>query len=262
MILFLSDLHLGRGSAAESRLAEQDAIALLKAYESTILEQNGALFLVGDVFDQYMEYKHLMPKGFTRLLGLLADWSDRGIPVTYVVGNRDPWHIDFFESEIGVRIVRDALVEDFNGTLAYITHGDGKVADEWFYNRIRGFVRHPFIARLYRMCLPGDTGYSIARWVARTFSSDGSSNDSTVGALHAHAKDMLASTGANIAVMGHCHHAECIPIEEGAYINPGYWFVNRTFAVLDDQGPRIETWTDNMALPVQQTTVANSSILT
>lgn len=247
MYLFLSDLHLGRGFEPDARLAEQDAIELLQFHESELLETNGALFLVGDVFDQYMEYKHLVPKGFVRFFGLLAEWTDKGIPITYVVGNRDPWHLTYFEDELAVRVIFDSLVEDLGGKLTYISHGDGYVADEWFYNRIRAFMRHPFIARLYRMCLPGDAGFSLARWFAHTFSSDGASNDTTVNALKTHAADVLRTTEANLVVMGHCHRAECIRLAGGAYINPGYWFADRTFAVLDEDGPRIETWNEEYA---------------
>ncbi|MEO0858505.1 MAG: metallophosphoesterase, partial [Bacteroidota bacterium] len=107
MILFLSDLHLGRGTPAESRAAERDVCALLDAHASAL----DALVLVGDVFDAYMEYRHLVPKGFVRLQGRLAALVDAGVPVTYVVGNRDPWHLDHFAREVGVRLVRDHVVE-------------------------------------------------------------------------------------------------------------------------------------------------------
>ncbi|MEL7362386.1 MAG: metallophosphoesterase, partial [Bacteroidota bacterium] len=101
MILFLSDLHLGRGTPEASRAAERDVCALLDAHADTL----DALVLVGDLFDAYMEYRHLVPKGFVRLQGRLAALVDAGVTVTYVVGNRDPWHLDHFAREIGVRLV-------------------------------------------------------------------------------------------------------------------------------------------------------------
>ncbi|NNF58937.1 MAG: UDP-2,3-diacylglucosamine diphosphatase, partial [Rhodothermaceae bacterium] len=95
MYLFLSDLHLGRGTDAESRAVERDAIAVLHAHEPAVREgaarENGGLFLVGDVFNQFMEYGSLIPKGFVRLQAVLAAWTDSRLPVTYLVGNRDPW---------------------------------------------------------------------------------------------------------------------------------------------------------------------------
>ncbi|MDX1439028.1 MAG: UDP-2,3-diacylglucosamine diphosphatase [Rubricoccaceae bacterium] len=249
MFLFLSDLHLGRGDAAESKAAEQDAVALLRAYADDIVRQNGGLFLVGDVFDQYMEYKHLIPKGFSRFIGLLAEWSDRGIPITYIVGNRDPWHINYFESDVGVRVVRESIEVELNDAKVFVLHGDGIVSDEWFYNAIRSLIRHPFIHRLYRMCLPGDSGFAFARWFVHNFSSDGSSNEKAVAALKMRAEHILTHTDADIVVMGHCHHADCIPMDGGTYINPGYWFADRTFAVLDSTGPRIESWRNSAIEP-------------
>ena len=250
MTLFLSDLHLGRGTAEESRAAEHEAVALLRTYEEQILEEGGALYLLGDVFEQYMEYKYLVPKGFARLQGLLAEWTDRGIPVTYVVGNRDPWHLDYFERELGVRIVHETLDDTAEGLLILVAHGDGLVPREWFYNRIRRLLRNRFVARLYRMTLPGDSAFALARWVVRRFGSEGSSHEVTVEALRRYAEAALSRTETELVVLGHCHRGACIPMAGGAYLNPGYWFADRTFGYLDSSGPALFRWSGGRAEPL------------
>lgn len=252
MYLFLSDLHLGRGSAAESRAAEADALALLRAHEPELREAaragTGGLYLLGDVFDQYLEYRHLVPKGFVRLQGLLAAWADAGVPVTYVLGNRDPWHLDHFERELGVRLLREARTERLAGLETYIAHGDGLVPEEWAYNRLRGLLRHPAAYRLYRNAFPGDAGYRLARLVARLGS--GEPEERVVAALREAARQRLARAEAELVVMGHAHHAELSRWEEGAYLNPGYWFGARTFARLDGRGPALLRWSGAEALPL------------
>ncbi|MEM9996704.1 MAG: UDP-2,3-diacylglucosamine diphosphatase [Bacteroidota bacterium] len=267
MILFLADLHLGRGTPAASRAAERDALALLDA----VADRLDALVLVGDLFDQYMEYRHLVPKGFIRMQGRLAALVDAGVPVTYVVGNRDPWHLDHFADEIGVRLVRDHVVETltptgpFAGASAsktdeetgwhvYIAHGDGRIAHDRVYNRLRPVMRHPAVARLYRMLLPGDTGYALARWTGRRAAQplgrDRTGPDlPAVTALRRFARQTLASTDADLVVCGHVHLGECTTWPEGTYLNAGYWFGHRTFGCLSADGPALLHWDGTMARP-------------
>ena len=257
MTLFLSDLHLGRGTPEESQAAERDVVALLRAYVEQIVDADGALYLVGDVFEQYMEYKHLVPKGFARLQGMLAEWTDRGIPVTYVVGNRDPWHLDYFERELGVRIVHETLDDAAEGLLIHAAHGDGLVPHEWFHNRIRQFLRNRFVARFYRMTLPGDSAFALARWVVRRFGSEGSSHEATVDALRKYAEAALSRPETELVVLGHCHRAACIPMAGGTYLNPGYWFADRTFGYLDSSGPALFRWSGCRAEPLAASEPSN-----
>ncbi len=250
LYLFLSDLHLGRGSAAESRAAERDALALLRAHERALRAagNDGGLFLVGDVFDQFIEYRHLVPKGFARLQGLLAEWTDTGIAVTYVVGNRDPWHLDYFARELGVRVVPDAVTARLAGRTAYIAHGDGLIPLERAYNRLKPLLRHGGAYRLYRNLLPGDWGYRLARRVARL--GDGTPTPSNVNALRDAAHRILVSPPTDLVVLGHGHAAEHTDWPEGTYLNPGYWFADRTFARLDADGPALLRWTGRVAEPL------------
>lgn len=233
--LFLSDLHLGRGTPAEGRAAERDAVALLDHYAAD-LTAGGALYLVGDVFEQWIEYRHLAPKGAVRLLGRLAALADAGVPVTYVVGNRDPWHLDLFEREVGVRLVRGGLSEKLAGRHVYIAHGDGHAAAERGLNGLKLLLRSPHMARLYRMGLPGDAGYAFARWFARRFGTDGAPSPRAVEGLRAAAANLLAAGKADLVVFGHAHRAECAATPSGAYLNPGYWLADRTFGRLGDDG--------------------------
>jgi len=250
LTLYISDLHLGRGTPAESRAAEADFRSLVAAHRAEL--ERGALVLVGDVFDQYIEYRHLVPKQAMRTLAMLADLVDAGCRVTYVVGNRDPWHVDFLEQQLGVRLVRDSLTEGPPGGRTYIAHGDGHVPAEWTYNRLRPLLRSPQMARLYRMGLPGDSAFAFARWFAHRFGSDGASEPRITEALRARAREIVSAGDASLVVMGHGHAAELTHFGAGAYLNPGYWFAERTFGRVDEQGPALLRWHAGGAEPIGQ----------
>ena len=272
LLLLLSDLHLGRGTRDQTRAAERDAVALLRAHEGRVVPDAGAgsgaaLVLLGDVYDQFIEYRHLVPKAAPRLVGVLAEWADRGAEVVYVVGNRDPWHVDFFEGELGVRVV-DVWETRRAGRTLYIAHGDGHGAArgpaERLTHRLQPILRSPLMARLYRMGLPGDAGYALARHVARRFGTDGTPDPADARRLAVAARDRLRRTGADVVAFGHSHAAalETVaggPGRGGVYLNPGYWFGARTFARLDADGPALLRWADGAAVPLARPAPARAA---
>ncbi|WP_412060572.1 UDP-2,3-diacylglucosamine diphosphatase [Rubrivirga sp. IMCC45206] len=205
--------------------------------------------LLGDVYDQFIEYKHLVPKAAPRLVGLLAEWADAGARVVYVVGNRDHWHLDYFQADIGVTVV-PAWQARLGERALYIAHGDGQgrphsLADR-LSHRLQPLLRAPLMARLYRMGLPGDTGYALARAVARRFGTDGAPDAPTAAALADAARHRLAD-GADVVAFGHSHATALDAGPAGLYLNPGYWFGARTFATLDADAARLARWRDGAA---------------
>lgn len=238
MFLFVSDMHFGRtDDLATERWHEADLIACLRTYEADVR----GLYLVGDVFDQYIEYRHLVPKGFVRFQGLLAAWTDRGVPVTYLVGNHDPWHRDYFEQELGVRVVFDALIEPLCGRHVYIAHGDGLPDAPGLYKRLKPLLRHPVPVALYKTLLPGDSGMRLARWTNRRVQEE-QIEAPQVEALRQHARRVLCTTAADLVIMGHSHHPEEYAWPEGRYANLGSWYLSRTLGRLDDTGFTLLRW--------------------
>ncbi len=230
-------MHFGRGGAAHARASEKALVDCLRAHEDAVER----LYLVGDVFDGYVEYRHLIPKGFVRFQGLLAAWADRGVPITYLVGNHDPWHRDYFVRELGVRLVFDHLLEPLYDRNVYLTHGDARTPTQPLYNRLKPWLRHPLLVWLYRTLLPGDLGYGLAQWVSRNFSTE-KVNEELVAALREHARQVLREGPADVVVMGHCHRSELTAWPEGAYLNPGCWDEQRTFGRLDEDGLKLLHW--------------------
>ncbi|MEM1118784.1 MAG: metallophosphoesterase [Bacteroidota bacterium] len=258
MILVLSDLHLGRGSRAESRAAERDAVALLRAHEAEVVGGGGTLVLLGDVFHEYIEYRHLVPKTAPRLVGLLADWCDRGARVVYLVGNRDPWHLDFFRDEIGVGVLAGTWQTVQHGRTLYFAHGDGLRPAERLSFRLQPLLRSPVMARLFRMGLPGDGAFALARWISRRFGTDGTPRPVVHTGLVEVATERLRTTEADVVAFGHSHQEALLETAHGLYLNPGYWFSRRTFARLDADGAALLRWADGTAEPLARAAAASA----
>jgi UDP-2,3-diacylglucosamine hydrolase len=240
MLLFLGDLHLGRGSPDESRRAERDAVDLLEAHHDALLDPAGGLILLGDVFNAFLEYDSLIPAGFLRLQGALARLVDRGVEVTYVVGNRDPWHLTYFEREVGLQLVTESLSREAYGRRLFVAHGDRFGRSERAFQLLRPLFRNPVAYWLYRHLPPGDTAFRLARWLAGRGS--GAPTPDLIEDLRSAARAILAEQNVDLVVMGHSHHAELLDLSHGTYLNTGYWFADRTYGVLDDQGPRLLKW--------------------
>jgi UDP-2,3-diacylglucosamine hydrolase len=237
VVLFISDTHLGHGDAASERAIEADLIACLRAHESQV----EALYLLGDIFEAYIEWPHLIPRGFVRLQGMLAAWTDRDVSVTYLVGNHDPWHIDFFQVELGVRVVFSPSVEPLYRHNVYLAHGDGLDPEERWYRLLRPLLRHPMPVWLYRNALPADMGLRLARFISQRFGG-GEPTMRTRIALRRHAQKILSETAADIVVMGHSHQPEMCEWADGRYVNVGSWRWGRTFGRLDQNGLKLFRW--------------------
>ena len=251
MTLFVSDLHLGRGTPAETAAAERDAVAMLRAHLPELTgDAPGTLVLLGDVYDQFIEYRHLVPKVGIRLAAAVADLADAGVRVVYAVGNRDPWHLGFWR-ELGAELLGEGALLELEGRAVWVEHGDaldperrrlargGRLAP-----RLHRLLRHPAVARLYRTALPGDAGFGLARFVAQRAGTDGAPDPAVDAALARAARARLDTTPAELVVHGHSHSAACAPGASGTYLNPGYWFGARAYARLDDHGPALLRWPD------------------
>lgn len=242
MILFISDVHLGRADRETDREVERDLIACLEHHREEV-EQ---LYILGDLFDEYIEYRRLVPKGYVRLLGLVAGWTDAGVPVTYLVGNHDPWHIDYFEKELGVQVVFEPIRRQHHGQCLHLGHGDA-VADASARSRwLKSWLRHPLPVWLYRSLLPGDAGMWLASTVNKTFGKREIDRD-LVERLRVRARRILRDGSADVVIFGHSHHPELRSWPEGVYLNTGYWHESRTFGRYYDGELQLVRWNGRSA---------------
>lgn len=239
-------MHFGREDDATERANEDALLDCLDAHAGSV----DHLYLVGDVFDSYVEYRHLVPKGFVRFQARLAQWTDDGVPVTYLVGNHDPWHRDYFARELGVEVVSDAVDAVHYGRHVHLTHGDAVASAHGLYARLRPVLRHPVPVWLYRTLLPGDFGVRLAQWVSRRLHDDAPDPD-VVASLRRYARRVLHASAVDVVVMGHSHVPALHDAPDGAYLNTGSWYGTRTFGRLDSDGIHLCEWNGTRAVNIE-----------
>lgn len=139
-IYFLSDFHLGAPNAQSSLEREKRICRFL----DRIKNDASVIFIVGDMFDFWFEYSTVVPKGYVRLLGKLAELTDSGIAIHFFVGNHDMWMKNYFQQELNIPVYFEPKTFEFNCKTFYIAHGDGLGPGDKGYKFIKKFSETPF----------------------------------------------------------------------------------------------------------------------
>ncbi len=235
-IYFASDFHLGAPDAASSLIREKLIVKWLDEIKSDAAE----LYLVGDVFDFWFEYKTAVPKGFVRLLGKLAELADAGITIHYFTGNHDMWVFDYLPKEIGVKIYRSAIRTEYNGKKFLIGHGDGLGPGDKGYKFIKKVFANPFCQWLFARLHP-NFGIRLANfWSGKSRIHTGSSDEHFLGEdkewLVIYSKEVLQTEAIDYFVFGHRHLPLDITLnDKSRYINLGEWMNYTSFAIFDGE---------------------------
>jgi len=234
-IYFASDFHLGVQQDPSSLEREKRVVRWL----DSVRHDAQAIYLVGDIFDFWFEYRSVVPKGTIRLLGKLAQIADSGIDLHFFVGNHDIWMFDYFPSELGVTIHKKPLKVQLGDKHFFIAHGDGLGPGDYGYKRLKKVFTNRFCQWLFRWLHP-DIGIAIARLAShqsRTAQEEGEyflGKDKEWLLQYANRKlDSLPQT--DYFIFGHRH----LPLDvllknqQSRYINLGEWFNYFTYAVFD-----------------------------
>lgn len=235
-IYFASDNHLGAPTQEQSRPRERKFVAWL----DEIKQDAAAIFLMGDLFDFWFEYKTVVPKGFTRTLGKLAEISDSGIPIYYFVGNHDLWMNGYFEAELNIPVYHQPKEFTFNNKIFLIGHGDGLGPGDKGYKRMKKVFTNPFSKWLFRWLHP-DLGVKLAQYMSvknKLISGDedakflGDENEWLVQ----YCKKKQEEKHRDYYVFGHRHLPLNIALNETSkYINLGDWISYYTYGVFDGE---------------------------
>ena len=142
---FLSDFHLGAKYIDNPRKQEQRIVSFLESIRNDAKE----IYLLGDILDYWFEYRYVVPKGYVRFFGKIAELADSGIKIYWFIGNHDIWIFDYLPSELGVEVVDGAQVKQIDGKRFFIAHGDGLGDDSRTFRMLRAFFRNRFCQRLY-----------------------------------------------------------------------------------------------------------------
>ncbi len=245
-IYFASDQHFGLPNAEKSLLREKKFIAWLES----IQQEAKAIFLLGDLFDFWFEYKKVVPKGFVRVLGKLAELSDNGIEIHYFTGNHDLWVRDYFQKELNWKVYKKPTEFTFNNKLFLIGHGDGLGPGDTGYKIMKKVFTNPISKWFYRWLHP-DIGVAMAQHLSlknKLISGDedvrflGEENEWLVQ----YCKRKLAQKSYDFFLFGHRHLPMTINIDKSKYVNTGDWISHFTYAVFDDTDLILKTYKKDM----------------
>jgi len=235
-IYFVSDVHLGVPDYNSSLQRERKLISWLSSIQSDATD----LFILGDLFDMWFDYKRVVPRGFTRLFGKLAELSDGGIRIHYFIGNHDMWVFDYFEKELGFTIYRKPQSFEFDGKKFFIGHGDGIGPRDYSYK----FIKRIFAGKLNQWLfarLHPNFGLGLANLLSKKSRvANGEfeevSNDTENEILVKFCKSKLKEEYFDYFVFGHRHIAMDYDLGNNSkYINLGEWVVKPHFGYFDGE---------------------------
>lgn len=242
-IYFASDFHLGAPDYETSLIREKKIVSWLNHIEKDASE----IFLVGDIFDFWFEYKRAIPRGFVRLQGKIAELTDKGIPVHVFTGNHDMWIFDYLPKELGVKLYREPVEREFFGKKYFIGHGDGLGPGDKGYKFLKKVFANKFCQWCFARLHPNfgiwlaDKSSKTSR--AKTGSVDEKYHGDENEWLYLFCKEKLETEHQDYFIFGHRH----LPIEKkvgerSTYYNLGEWINYCTYLVVDEDSVSLEKW--------------------
>lgn len=240
-VYFASDQHLGAPNDAESRIRELRFVKWL----DEIKPDCQVLFLLGDLFDFWYEYKQVVPRGFVRTLGKLAEFADSGIQIYFFTGNHDLWMRDYLEKEIGLTLFRDRQEFQINQKKFFIAHGDGLGPGDKGYKRMKKLFTNK-VAQFFFSLLHPDFAVWLGIHTSRKNKLiSGAEDVKFLGEenewLAIYSRKKLAEQHYDFFVFGHRHLPMEVQLNENSlYMNLGDWVEHFTYAIFDGEKLSLE----------------------
>lgn len=254
---FLSDMHLGAAYLEDSHASERRVVAFL----DSIKDDASEIYLLGDVLDYWYEYRYVVPKGYVRFFGKLAELTDMGIRVTWIIGNHDIWIFDYIPSELGVEVIDGVLDREVLGARMVMAHGDGVWQSSRRFRFLRALFRNRTCQHLFSAIHPRWTVPFAYAWSRhsrhsgtpelerreadrRRRKAEGRGLPENVAALRAFSRDYAAShPGCRYFLFGHLHQLIEEEIGDGiSMIVLGEWLKMFSYAVFDGERMQLCRW--------------------
>jgi UDP-2,3-diacylglucosamine hydrolase len=243
-IYFASDFHLGVPTPESSLEREKAVVRWLDMAKKDAEE----IYLVGDLFDFWYEYRYTIPKGFTRLLGKIAEITDSGIKVNFFTGNHDLWMKDYFEKELNVKVFHEPVTRVYHAKKFFIGHGDGLGPGDNWYKILKKIFSSKVCQWLFSRLHP-NLAFAVARKSSKrsrivTADSDEKFLGKEKEWLYLFSKEYIRNHPVDFLIFGHRHLPLDLDIDGKArYINLGEWINYRTYAVFDGDSLKLEKFT-------------------
>ncbi len=232
---FFSDAHLGAPHIPHEAERKEKILAFLDHVKASAR----GLFIVGDLFDHWFEYRHAIPKRHIAILAKLYELGQSGLPIDYLAGNHE-WLGDYFPKELGVRVHHEALSRELCGYKCFITHGDGAAKPDAGYRMLKRIIKHPMNIFLYRLLSP-DFGIPLASYMSQTSHNLQEHVEKWAEEYRDFAASKLAE-GYDVVLMGHTHRPKLEKLEGKIFINLGDWMTHFTYCQIDEAGAQLKHW--------------------
>lgn len=232
-VYFISDFHLGVPDRDSSLARELKIIRWLEM----VKHDAAHIYIMGDIFDFWFEYRYTVPKGYVRLLGKLAELTDSGLPITFFTGNHDMWMFDYFTQELNIPIIRKPMSITIQSKKLMLGHGDGLGPGDWSYKFIKTIFTNRFFQWVFSIS-PPSLGIGIAQWWSRhSRISNKTVDEHFLGEkewIYLFCKDEEAKQHHDYYIFGHRHMPLEMKVGNNArYINLGEWVNYYTYAEFD-----------------------------
>jgi len=236
---FISDAHLGAGTPEEEKLKEDKLISFFKQIQGI----DNHLFIVGDFFDVWFEYRHAIPNYYFRILKELSNLHDTGVEIDFIAGNHDCWIDDFLQKKLNIRTHLHPLDVTLGQKRIYLAHGHGLLPKKRADRILKSILEHPVNIFLYRL-IPPDVGLPLARKFSRLSRQAGGMkmNPEDAKGWYIDFAQSLLNNGYDTVILGHTHAARIIDLEGGQYINLGDWITHFSYAKLENNEFTLHFW--------------------
>lgn len=233
-VYFASDLHLGLPTRKESLPREKMFIKWLDRIKSDASE----LYLLGDIFDFWFEYHRVVPKGYNRFIGKIAEFTDAGIPVYFFTGNHDVWMFSYFQEELGVEVHRKPLIKEIHGKKFFLAHGDGLGKGDIGYKLLKSIFTSPTLQWLFARLHPNfslwfGNQWSVSSRYSKEITHEFKGDDELITKF---TRSELANNYYDFFIFGHWHSPIIYPLTDKTnVVILGDWIVNNTYSVWDGE---------------------------
>jgi len=245
-LTFLSDIHLGGSPEGEEAVKRERLFALFDQVE----EEQGSLYILGDLFDFWFEYRSVIPRAAVGTIARLDTLARRGSPVHFLGGNHDFWLADFLKRETAVQVLEDGSDISAQGKTVRLFHGDGRGPGDHGYKVLKRVVRNPLAIGLFRWVHP-DIGIPFALWTSGTSRHHTAEHPVDVERIYRNVGVPALGDGADTVLIGHHHVARHLRRAEGEMIFLGDWFRQFTCARLEGGEFALRQWPLDTTLPTE-----------
>lgn len=240
---FLSDLHLGAPYFPDSKDSERRIVAFLEH----IKHDADTIYLLGDILDYWFEYRYVVPRGFVRFFGKLAELADSGVRIVWMKGNHDIWIYDYLPNELGIEVVDGYLIEEINGKKFFLAHGDGLGKQSRSFRFLRSLFRNRICQQAFSAIHPRWTvpfAYNWSRHSRMKGEAKGLPDDVLLSNLRKFCKEYHSGhKDIDFFVFGHVHVLRREEVAEGSeMIVLGEWIHTFSYAIFNETGLKLRKW--------------------